>query len=388
MKFKKGSIITFVMLWHISERKGGAEVQANFLAEELSRRGFVVKYVCQTNILTRINKIELVNGVEYHFIKSEPKFLWLNIMRYFKKLNKTKPDFIVQRNSSPILAASSLYSKYRNTKLIWICTDNLVPMHNYITLRFKNRVNKKKVGNLKYYIFYVSSVFSDFLLKYSIRGVDLAFHQNEYQKKSIKKNFNLLSYKMLSGNIKPIGFKAISKNKQKKSILWCANLGKHKRPEIFIDLARSMLDTDYNFILIGGHSDKSYESKLFKNIPNNLKITGQLSYENSLSYFNKASIFVNTSTLYGDGFPNTFIQSWFRGIPVLSFNINPDQIIIKNNLGFVVNSIKDAKRKSIDLLTNVDLYKEISKNVLDYANKNHTIEKMTDNFLKNLIENL
>ena len=34
--------ITFVMLWHISERGGGAEVQANYLAQELAERGYNV----------------------------------------------------------------------------------------------------------------------------------------------------------------------------------------------------------------------------------------------------------------------------------------------------------------------------------------------------------
>ena len=41
-------VIAFVMPWHISERGGGAEVQANFLAQELGLRGYDVSYVCQT----------------------------------------------------------------------------------------------------------------------------------------------------------------------------------------------------------------------------------------------------------------------------------------------------------------------------------------------------
>jgi len=45
MEIKK---ICFVMPWHITERGGGAEVQANYLSRELVNRGFSVYYICQS----------------------------------------------------------------------------------------------------------------------------------------------------------------------------------------------------------------------------------------------------------------------------------------------------------------------------------------------------
>ena len=76
-----------------------------------------------------------------------------------------------------------------------------------------------------------------------------------------------------------------------------------------------------------------------------------------------------------------------RGVPVLSFGFDPDDVVIKNKLGFVVDDIDKAQgilRKQIfDEVT----YEMMSKNVINYAENHHTISIMTDRFLEVLNEN-
>ena len=379
--------ITFVMLWHISERGGGAEVQANYLAQELAERGYNVSYVCQTTKASKVNTTSMVNGVNVLWLKPANKFVWLNCKAYLKALKSLTPDIIIQRNSSPLLWASAQYKKKSSAKLIWVCTDNLAPFNNFFTKRYKARNNKKEVGFIKYSIFYINAVISDKLRNAAMKGVSRAFSQNEFQRLNIKKNFGLESSKMISGHPTPENRSRELNVKGIKNILWCANWGKHKRPELFVNLARNMADSKYNFIMIGGHSDKGYVDQLLKNCPKNLKVTGQLPFEEALSYFNEASLFVNTSTPDGDGFPNTFIQSWLRGVPVLSFGFNPDEVITKNQLGFVVQSVEEAKDTCIQLLENDKAIVNLSNGVSDYANKNHTVTVMTDHFINTLSKN-
>ena len=60
MAINKVSKIVFVMLWHITERTGGAEVQANYLAVDLAKRGYDVSYICQTVNIHKIGTDEIV----------------------------------------------------------------------------------------------------------------------------------------------------------------------------------------------------------------------------------------------------------------------------------------------------------------------------------------
>ncbi|MDT0559386.1 glycosyltransferase family 4 protein [Ichthyenterobacterium sp. W332] len=378
--------VTFVMLWHISERTGGAEVQASYLAEELVKRGYEVQYICQTITKTNINTNSVVNGVKIHWIKPSRKFSWTNYLNYRNKLKITKPDIIIQRNSSPVLFGSYLYKKKTNAKLIWICTDNLSPLRDFYKKRFITKNTIRSTGLFKYIVYYLNCLLEDKLRNHGMKGVDLGFSQNNYQKIEILKNFGIDTHQMISGHY-PIEDSIINKVKHRfssKIILWCANFGKHKRPELFLKLAELMQHTDCNFIMIGNHADKNHLKNLLINKPKNLTLTGHLSFEEALHYFNKASLFINTSSPSGDGFPNTFIQSWLRGVPVLTFGFDPDNIVEEHQLGLIVKHEIEARAEITYLFSNNDVYSKMSQNVYTYALNNHTVEKMTNHFLNTI----
>ena len=133
--------------------------------------------------------------------------------------------------------------------------------------------------------------------------------------------------------------------------------------------------------MVGGHSDKKYVNDLFADKTENLQVTGRLYFDEALTYFDEATIFVNTSAPGGDGFPNTYIQSWLRGVPVISFGLIPN--VIKNHtLGFTVQNIDEAEKKIQEMLLNQPGYCQLSKSIKEYAERNHSLEQMTDNFIK------
>ena len=378
--------LTFVMSWHITERAGGAEVQANYLAVELVKRGYKVSYICQTVKSDKVNTVDTINGVKIYWIKPARKLSWSNYPNYKKKLKITEPEVIIHRNSSSILYTSKRYKNKFKTKLIWICTDNLAPFKDFYKQRFIAKNSIKSAGFLKFIIYYLNSLLEDRLRNFGMKGIDIGFSQNSFQSKRIKDSFNLITFKMISGH-HPQNDEIISdKRFHDKVVLWCANFGKHKRPELFIELANNMLETNYKFIMIGGHNDEVYVNKLLKNKSENLDVIGHLPFDEVFAYFNKASVFVNTSI--SEGFSNTYIQSWLRGVPTLVFGADPNEVISKNNLGYNVDSIAEAKKMILNTLSNKEDFMKMSENVRHYANKNHTIKIMTDHFLNVLNENL
>jgi glycosyltransferase involved in cell wall biosynthesis len=81
---------------------------------------------------------------------------------------------------------------------------------------------------------------------------------------------------------------------------------------------------------------------------------GAVRYTDSGAWFDRARIFLNTSSI--EGFPNTFLQAWIRAVPVVSF-FDPDGMIRRLQLGAVPASLDDM-RESIRGLLEVDVYRE------------------------------
>jgi glycosyltransferase involved in cell wall biosynthesis len=378
----KGSKVVFVMPWHISERGGGAEVQANYLAQELAERGYIVSYVCQTTVVSKINTIEKIDSINVHYLKPSGRLQWQDQNKYLVPLQKTQPDYVLQRLSSNVTYVLGKYCSKNNCKLVWFCTDNKSPFSDFHFSKFKEHSTVTSLGIVKYVLFAINNRLMDFYRNKGLKQVDFAFSQNDFQKEKVKSNFGLESNRMISGHPLPSVNHSISQHFNSKTILWCANFGTHKRPELFIELASKMQHTDLKFVMVGGHSDKEYVKQLLANKPDNLTTTGKLNFDDALSYFNNATIFVNTSTPGGDGFPNTFIQAWLRHVPVISFGFDPDDVIVNNNLGYNVSNINEAIKRMTDVFDSQNKYEELSVSAYNYAIENHSIKRMTDNFLK------
>ncbi|MDD7886238.1 glycosyltransferase family 4 protein [Flavivirga sp. 57AJ16] len=372
--------IAFVMPWHISERGGGAEVQANYLAVELSNRGFKVYYICQTHHERKVNCFESINGLSIFWLKPSGRFQWLDQNKYYKPLNGIKPDIVIQRLSSNVNYIIGNYCKKNNAIYNWICTDNLSPYKDFHVKKFKQKIASKNISLLKFVVYVLNAKIMDCYRNAGMKYIDYGFSQNEFQRKIIKSSFGINTRQIITGHHIPLNQYSTKQKFLRQTVLWCANFGAHKRPEQFIALARQMLDTPFKFVMVGGHRNKAYMDSVLKDKPSNLYCTGQLPFEKALSYFDKATVLINTSV--SEGFSNTYIQSWVRGLPVVVLGADPDAVIQKKQLGFNVASLDEAIEKVTLLLTDYQVYKVLSNNASDYGRKRHSVKTMTDNFLK------
>ena len=116
----------------------------------------------------------------------------------------------------------------------------------------------------------------------------------------------------------------------------------------------------YNFVMVGGRGDPHLKVEIEENAAEieNLRYLGHQPFEAVEDLFGQAAIFISTYNTSTEGFPNTFLQAWSRGIPVVS-SMDLDALISKNNLGIVAESILEMKKAVRSLMCD--------KNLIEYS---------------------
>ena len=154
-------------------------------------------------------------------------------------------------------------------------------------------------------------------------------------------------------------------------VLWVSNFRSLKRPELALELARQL--PNVRFTLAGGPMPKGqtyYEDMraAAARLPN-VTMLGPVRYRDSGELFDRAKIFLNTSSI--EGFPNTFLQAWIRGVPVVTF-FDPDGLVKRLPLGRVANSLDDM-REAIRGLLEIDVDRHLlGRRAREFATREYT----------------
>jgi glycosyltransferase involved in cell wall biosynthesis len=218
----------------------------------------------------------------------------------------------------------------------------------------------------------LSSRWDKFLYRLGLRLADKITVQSHQQNLMLDRQFGLKGSLIKNFSLHPSKRNAAD---QKKTILWVSTIKQLKRPKLFLQLAEAF--PDESFIMIGGA--KTGETDLYDKVRekaqaiSNLDFLGFQPLNVTEQYFDQCKIFINTSEK--EGFPNTFLQAWRRGIPVVS-SVDPDQIIAKNQLGKFVTPPENFRRALHEMLT---LAPDLEDTIIDYYEQNHSrnnIEKL------------
>jgi len=168
-------------------------------------------------------------------------------------------------------------------------------------------------------------------------------------------------------------------------VLWVSNLRPLKRAELFIQLAKNL--PMKKFVMIGGpcpgHSSYYNDIKKKTQGIKNIKFMGPLPYNEVNIFFLKAHVFINTSSM--EGYPNTFLQAWIRGVPVVSF-FDPDDLIATKNVGFVPSNLNDMERSILNLLTNDNKRMAMGEKARTFATEYYSPINVANNYIHLLEE--
>ncbi|MGH8604227.1 MAG: glycosyltransferase, partial [Gammaproteobacteria bacterium] len=102
----------------------------------------------------------------------------------------------------------------------------------------------------------------------------------------------------------------------------------------------------------------------------NIEFLGQAAPQKTLQIIADAAMLLSTSDQ--EGFPNTFLEAWSSGTPVISLKIDPDHIIERQELGTVPGNIERATADIMALMESPQRRDEIAASSRLYIAEAHS----------------
>lgn len=157
--------------------------------------------------------------------------------------------------------------------------------------------------------------------------------------------------------------------------IWVARIRPVKQLERFLDLAESL--GDFRFAVVGGWDptlpdaqQRSLERRI-KSI-RNLAFFGSRNAGDVIGLISQSKILVNTSDF--EGFPNTMLEAWSVGVPVVSLGVDPGGIIERERLGLVSGSTDRLRGDVRHLATSQVLNRSCGEKGLAYVRRQHSLD--------------
>jgi len=347
---------------HWEYSMGGAEYQAKLLTE----------YLIQTN---EFEIFHLSNAIDPDFSPKGYKICRLGRTRFsgfifdcrslLKILNRIKPEIIYQQVGCAYTGVVAYYSNKNNCNLVWqVASDpDVEPWTGSLFKRFS--------------IDYIDKL----VLEYGVTHAKKIAVQTETQANLLNTNYARKPAALIR-NFHPISTDKIDKSGQL-TVLWVANVKKLKQPQIFIRLARDLMELDVQFLMMGElQGKKNWHCPIIEQVNStpNMKYMGRLPQKEVNRLFATSHLLVNTSKY--EGFSNTFIQAWMRKVPVISYNVDPDKLLSEKKYGACAYGDYDLMLRQLKFLIEDEKERTlIGKRAQEYA-----IEHHSDSNLHNLVD--
>jgi len=350
--------ILFVTQYHYLRYTGGAELQCWMLAKEFARRGWDVHYVSENN---RPDAPSDLDGVRLHYLPELPHWRDGNAKQLAEVFAKVKPDVVYNR-------VFNLYTHHAvtlappNATTVWASAFVLDGSITGTLSELWATKSLKQFAVLVHRTLYIRRKARSAALK-----ADIQLAQSNEQIEILKSRG--FSPVLLRNSFEfPVGMQ-VQRHEDKPLVLWVGSVKQRKRPEHFFELARRCQDLDCEFVMAGELQDEQSKAPLeaAQRDLKNFRYAGFIPSDIVGKLYERAHVFVSTSQ--SEGFPNTFIQAWQRGVPVLSLDIDPDGLLTRERMGVLAHDMNEMEVQLRRLLSDANLRKIMGRAAHDVAKR-------------------
>jgi glycosyltransferase involved in cell wall biosynthesis len=337
---------------------GGAEVQQVLLAPALQKLGYDVTFLVPD--LGQPDKV--VTGQGITVIKTREQYKGGGLKRnlqdvkaLFAAMDKAGADIYYQMTSTTITGIIALYCKLRRKAFVFSVASNMD----------LDGTTRQLLRPLYHKVYW-----------YGLTHASAIVVQSEDQVRLLKENAGKDGVLIYSTFGMP---DESEQQEERRCVLWVGSFREVRRPEILIELASRL--PQYDFVMVGGPWKS--EDHLFTEMQSkargvrNLQMTGPVPYNQVGAYFSKAKVFVNTSSV--EGFPNTYLQAWCRGVPVVA-TFDADTLISRYGLGKFCADTDELAAGVESFMEDDSLRTLIGDAAIKYVIEHHGLEAVAAQF--------
>ena len=159
---------------------------------------------------------------------------------------------------------------------------------------------------------------------------------------------------------------------------WVGRVDPNKRPEWLFDIAEKTPGVQYA-VAGASNSNSDYARRLFERAAHtpNIRMLGRVAPPEMHRVYENAHVLVCTSVR--EGFPNTFLEAWSRGIPLIT-TFDPDGIVARQKLGWAVNTVDEAAQVLNSLANSPVEWQERSRAARLYYRDSHELDRCMARF--------
>jgi glycosyltransferase involved in cell wall biosynthesis len=297
---------------------GGEELQHTLLARALARRGWRVSMV--------VADYGQADGTAWDGVKTYKayrpdegipvvRFLHPRWTKLQNALQRAGADIYYTSCAGALLAQVAMFAHRRGSKVAFrVASDSDCDPRALLVRHWRDRQ----------------------LYRWGLQRADLVLVQTLAQQRALVRNFGRQS-RVLGPVVEAAGRRHAFHDRDIDA-LWVANMRALKRPRLFLEAAARL--PNLTFHLLGARVPREeavYDEALARSeaLPN-VTFHGFVPQHRIGGFFERARVHVSTSQT--DGFPNTFLQAWSHGAPVVTF-LDPGQIVSSNGMGAAVSDV-------------------------------------------------
>ena len=326
---------------------GGAELQMSLLARGLATEGLSTAIILwpgarrfeeegpQPDLIQR----PAYAGADARAKAREARYIW-------RAMKEADARAYLFRGGGPQLTVGRVFCRLHDRKLIFSAASDL-------DFDFA-RPDRTRANLIAY--------------RAALRGVDLTVVQRSDQG-DLAREAGLSPIELIPSFAEP----AEASSSEPEAFLWIGRLVDYKRPPEYFRLAEALPEAQFRMVWFATNETRPElisELRAAGDRLPNLELTGQVPRAELLGLIARSYALVSTSR--AEGMPNTFLEAWSRGVPVISLDFDPDGRIAEDGLGLVAHSAEELRDAASRVWSDASARSEMGRRAREHVQDVHS----------------